>query len=67
MQIDKFGDPNGIVRFDGSAQTIREVEEPDGAGTLVLEFDLIRKRTTGTVGNIQVCMTYKLMNARKPN
>ena len=54
FQVTKFGDPNGIVRFDNPAQTVREVEEPDGPGTLVLQFPVIRRQDTGTVGNITV-------------
>ena len=54
FQVTKFGDPNGIIRFDSPAQTVREVEEPDGPGTLVLKFPVIRRQDTGTVGNITV-------------
>ncbi|KAL4228132.1 hypothetical protein ACF0H5_013567 [Mactra antiquata] len=53
----KFGHPNGIVRFDGPAQFDREVEEPSGFGTLTLEFPIIRRQDTGTVGSIEVFWT----------
>ncbi|XP_052793587.1 adhesion G-protein coupled receptor V1-like [Mya arenaria] len=54
LTISKFGHPNGIVRFDGPAQLAREYEEPEGTGTLTVQFPLIRRQDTGTVGNIEV-------------
>ena len=54
QQISKFGHPNGIVRFDGAAQLAREVQEPDGTSTLTLQFPILRRQDTGTVGNIEV-------------
>ncbi|KAH3717902.1 hypothetical protein DPMN_060698 [Dreissena polymorpha] len=54
LTISKFGDPNGIVRFDGPAQLAREYEEPDGVTTLAVQFPIIRRQDTGTVGNIEV-------------
>ncbi|KAK3601208.1 hypothetical protein CHS0354_004408 [Potamilus streckersoni] len=54
LTISKFGDPNGIVRFDGLALSEREVEEPDGTATLSMSFPLIRRLDTGTIGNIEI-------------
>ncbi|KAL3865787.1 hypothetical protein ACJMK2_043142 [Sinanodonta woodiana] len=54
LTISKFGNPNGIVRFDGLALSEREVEEPDGTATLSMSFPLIRRLDTGTVGNIEI-------------
>ena len=48
--MEKFGDPNGIVRFDVAAQLPRTVQEPTGSTTL--RFPLYRRQ--GTIGDIEV-------------
>ena len=50
-QVKKFGDPNGIVRFDGVAQIERTFDEPaDGHSRIV--FPIYRRE--GTIGTLQV-------------
>jgi len=51
FKITKYGDPNGVVHFDGVAQTTRTVDEPV-SGSTKLQFPLLRQE--GTMGNIQV-------------
>ena len=51
MQISKFGDPNGIVRFDGLAQVTRTFEEPT-SGALMVLFPIVRYE--GTEGDVLV-------------
>ncbi|XP_061172919.1 adhesion G-protein coupled receptor V1-like [Saccostrea echinata] len=55
--IDKFGHPNGIVRFEGQAQSVRTVEEPEGIAPLELMFPISRRFGTGTTGSIQIKWT----------
>ena len=51
FQIEKFGDPNGIVRFDGLAQVEQTFDEPENGMRTVL-FPVIRSE--GIQGEIQV-------------
>ena len=52
--MDKFGDPNGIVAFDGVAQVSRTLEEPE-SGLRTVTFPLYRRE--GTAGQQQVSNT----------
>ena len=51
FQVEKFGDPNGVLRFSGVSQIHRVVEEPV-VGELELVFPVTRDR--GSLGDIQV-------------
>ncbi|XP_069137444.1 adhesion G-protein coupled receptor V1-like isoform X2 [Argopecten irradians] len=54
LTIEKFGDPNGIIQFEGVAKSEQIVDEPEGTGLLDLRFPVSRLGDTGTVGSIQV-------------
>ncbi|XP_060082724.1 adhesion G-protein coupled receptor V1-like [Ylistrum balloti] len=54
LTIEKFGDPNGILHFEGVAKSEQVVDEPEGTGMLDLRFPVSRRADTGTVGSIQV-------------
>ncbi|XP_033749541.1 adhesion G-protein coupled receptor V1-like [Pecten maximus] len=54
LTIEKFGDPNGIIQFEGVAESEQMVDEPEGTGLLDLRFPVSRGDDTGTVGSIQV-------------
>lgn len=52
VQVEKYGHPNGIVRFDGVSLVPREFNEPPPNGHTTVEFPL--KRREGVLGEIQV-------------
>lgn len=52
-QIEKFGDPNGVVRFGESALGERVLDEAgDGEGPLDISLPVVRRE--GVVGDITV-------------
>ena len=53
LQIEKFGDPNGIVQFDEAALSEQVYDEPaDVQGPL--NISLLLRRREGVMGNITV-------------
>ena len=54
IQIERFGDPNGVVEFVGNATSERQVLEPDGPSSAPLVFELTRRTGTGVVGTVEV-------------
>ncbi|XP_055956200.1 adhesion G-protein coupled receptor V1 [Patella vulgata] len=54
LTIEKYGDPNGIIRFDTQAQIESEVQEPTNGNTLKLSFPVTRRIGTGMIGAIKI-------------
>ena len=54
MQVEKFGDPNGIIEFAGAATSMRELEEPAGTQLQELGFPVVRQAGTGITGVLKV-------------
>ena len=51
FQVQKFGDPNGIVRFEAAVGSRQVFEEPV-SGSRLVSFPMYRSQ--GTIGDIQV-------------
>ena len=49
--MEKYGHPNGIVKFEGEALNDRTFFEPD-TGRQIIRFKIYRRE--GTIGDIQV-------------
>ena len=65
MQVEKFGDPNGIIEFAGAATSMRELEEPAGTQLQELGFPVVRQAGTGITGVLKVrCFPFPFGSSR---